>query len=64
MKMKIKDTFAAMLGFLGFMLGFGVVGRMESDVFFPISKAVALMFASFMFIGMGIALARWDRCNK
>ena len=63
MKMKIKDTIAAIIGFIGFMLAYGVVGRMEVDMYFPISKAIALIFASFIIMGIGFALGRWDRCE-
>ena len=63
MKKKVNDIIAAVLGFVGFFLALGTVGRMETDMFFPFSKAIAMMFAGFMLMAMGFVLGGWDKCE-
>ena len=63
MKKKMNNVLSATLFLIGLLMGFGVVGRMETDMCFPFIKGVALIYAAFMIMGMGLALGKWGNVD-
>lgn len=60
--MKIKNFLSTALIIIGFFISYGAVGGAEADYYYyyPFARLVALIFAGFMFIGMGVVLRRWE----
>ena len=58
--MKMKNLLATALIIAGTMISVGAVGGAEADYYYPFARLVALVFAGFMFIGMGVVLTRWE----
>lgn len=58
--MKIKNLLSTALIIIGFFISYGAVGGAEADYYYPFARLVALIFAGFMFIGMGVVLRRWE----
>ena len=58
--MKIKNLLSTALISIGFFISYGAVGGAEADYYYPFARLVALVFAGFMFIGMGVVLRRWE----
>lgn len=63
MNRKIEKIISIIFGIMGFVISFGTVGMMESDTNYPFAKAFTLVFVGLMFIGIGIAVGRWDQCE-
>lgn len=56
----MKKTVSIILGIAGLIIAWFGVSRGETDMTFPLVNMMAQIFAGFMVMGAGFALARWE----